>query len=101
MLIENGLNIKAIQNRLGHKNVNTTLNIYAEVTSKSVGETKDVINEMYKTDILSANCRQVIGKLRHKKAPRKELFSYFKTAFKKKPAKPLHNAVIIDVTIKL
>ena len=55
MLIENGLNIKAIQNRLGHKNVNTTLNIYAEVTSKSVGATKDVINEMYKTDTLSAS----------------------------------------------
>ena len=38
---------------------------------------------------------------RQEKAPRKELFYYFKTAFKKNPAKPLHTAVIIDVTIKL
>lgn len=33
-LIEEGVNIKAVQDVLGHKDVETTLNIYADVTKE-------------------------------------------------------------------
>jgi site-specific recombinase XerD len=32
ILIKQGVNIKVIQERLGHANINTTLNIYAHLT---------------------------------------------------------------------
>lgn len=46
MLIENGLNIKAVQSRLGHSNVKTTLNIYAETTEKSQEQTKEILKNI-------------------------------------------------------
>lgn len=33
-LIENNVNLKVIQDVLGHKDIETTLNIYADVTDK-------------------------------------------------------------------
>lgn len=46
MLIEHGLNIKAVQERLGHSNVKTTLDIYAEATRKSQEQTKEVLKNI-------------------------------------------------------
>ena len=46
MLIENGLNIKAVQDRLGHSNIKTTLNIYAEATEKSQEQTKEILKNI-------------------------------------------------------
>ena len=31
-LVEGGANLKAIQNRVGHKDIQTTLNIYTQIT---------------------------------------------------------------------
>lgn len=39
LLFESGANIKEVQDRLGHKDVKTTMNIYAHVTPEKVKET--------------------------------------------------------------
>lgn len=39
LLLEAGLNIKDVQERLGHKNVQITLNIYSHVTQQKKQET--------------------------------------------------------------
>ncbi|MDR2879057.1 MAG: tyrosine-type recombinase/integrase, partial [Fusobacteriales bacterium] len=44
-LIESGANIKAVQQRLGHGDIKTTLNIYTHVTSKIEDDTLDIIKK--------------------------------------------------------
>lgn len=39
LLFESGANIKEVQERLGHKDVKTTMNIYAHVTPEKIEET--------------------------------------------------------------
>lgn len=46
MLLENGLNIKAVQDRLGHSSVKTTLDVYSEVTEKMQKETLDAVSKL-------------------------------------------------------
>lgn len=45
MLSENGANIKDIQKRLGHKNIETTLQTYAHDTDKMQENTANIVNE--------------------------------------------------------
>lgn len=42
-LIEAGANLKAVQTRLGHSDIKTTLNIYAHVTKKMEDDTLNII----------------------------------------------------------
>ena len=56
---------------------------------------------MQKGDVFLCQLVKTSNSQDKKKLPERSFFYYFKTAFKKNPAKPLHNAVIIDVTIKL
>lgn len=48
MLIEAGANPKAVQVRLGHKNIETTMNIYAKCTKKMTNETIDILEDLLK-----------------------------------------------------
>lgn len=41
LLFESGASIKEVQERLGHKDIKTTMNIYAHVTPQSVKKTGD------------------------------------------------------------
>lgn len=41
LLFESGASIKEVQERLGHKDIKTTMNIYAHVTPQSIKETGD------------------------------------------------------------
>lgn len=43
MLLEAGANVKAVQQRLGHKNMDVTLQIYAHVTERMQTETVDIL----------------------------------------------------------
>ena len=52
MLIENGLNIKAVQNRLGHANIKTTLDVYSDVTEKMQAETLEAVSKLTIADNL-------------------------------------------------
>ncbi len=44
-LLENGANIKAVQERLGHSTIDTTLNIYNHLTKKIEEEAVDIIEK--------------------------------------------------------
>ncbi|MEG2342463.1 MAG: site-specific integrase [Bacilli bacterium] len=46
ILLENGANIKAIQERLGHSNISTTLDTYSHVTNKLKHETVDILESI-------------------------------------------------------
>ena len=41
LLFESGASIKEVQERLGYKDIKTTMNIYAHVTQQSVKKTGD------------------------------------------------------------
>ncbi|MEX8160202.1 tyrosine-type recombinase/integrase [Clostridioides difficile] len=43
LLLENGANIKYIQQRLGHSQLSTTMDTYSHVTSKMESETVDIL----------------------------------------------------------
>lgn len=45
ILIENGANPKAVQQRLGHKDIRTTLNVYVHATDKMESETVDIFEK--------------------------------------------------------
>lgn len=47
MLLENGANPKYVQMRLGHKNINVTMNIYNHLTEKTSEEGKAVLNSLF------------------------------------------------------
>lgn len=47
MLCEQGAPIKFIQTRLGHKNINVTLNIYTHVTKDISKQGTEILNSMY------------------------------------------------------
>ncbi|MDR2277059.1 tyrosine-type recombinase/integrase [Vagococcus fluvialis] len=42
LLFESGVNIQEVQERLGHKDIKTTMNIYTHVTEKAIKKTGDV-----------------------------------------------------------
>lgn len=44
MLLENGAEIKDVQHRLGHKNIQVTLQIYAHLTEKMQNRTVEILN---------------------------------------------------------
>lgn len=45
MLLSSGANIKAVQERLGHKNLDITLQVYTHVTDEMRKKTIDILNE--------------------------------------------------------
>ena len=47
-LIESGADIKAVSKRLGHRNIDTTYNIYVRVTEKMENETANKFEEICK-----------------------------------------------------
>ena len=46
MLIENGANIKDVQYRLGHTNIQTTLNIYTHATNKMSNQSVEIFEKL-------------------------------------------------------
>lgn len=46
-LLDNGASIKAVQKRLGHASVNTTLNTYVHTTEKMESESVDILENLY------------------------------------------------------
>ena len=46
LLLSSGVNIKAVQERLGHKKPNITLDVYTHVTDEMRDFTLDVLNKM-------------------------------------------------------
>ena len=53
MLIESGVSPKAVQIRLGHKRIETTLNIYTHMTEKMQDKTKEFLDENLKLELNS------------------------------------------------
>lgn len=51
MLINNGVDVYVVSNRLGHKNIMTTVNVYAHLYENRSTEAVDVINELYNSII--------------------------------------------------
>ena len=49
ILIESGANIKAVQTRLGHKNIRTTLNVYTHTTKAMEDEAVDIFEKSTRT----------------------------------------------------
>ena len=48
-LAEAGVPAKEIQLRLGHKNIETTLNVYVHETGEMIEHTRTMLEEMYST----------------------------------------------------
>lgn len=46
MLLENGAQPKDVQNRLGHKNIKVTMDIYARLTKKMEDQSVDILNDI-------------------------------------------------------
>ena len=47
LLISEGINMKVVQQRLGHKDIQTTLNIYSHVTKKDDEKASDVFKDIF------------------------------------------------------
>lgn len=50
MLLNNNENIKVISERLGHRSIKTTMDIYAQVMPRSKSKTADLLDELMKKD---------------------------------------------------
>ena len=48
-MVEAGVNVKVIQDTLGHKDIQTTLNIYADVTKELRKSEFEGLDEYFKT----------------------------------------------------
>lgn len=46
LILSEGVNIKVLQSRLGHRNIKTTLNIYSHITEKDDEKASDVFNDL-------------------------------------------------------
>lgn len=46
LILSEGVNMKVVQKRLGHKNIKTTMNIYSHVTEKDDEKASDVFEEL-------------------------------------------------------
>lgn len=46
-LLESGADPKDVQKRLGHKNIETTMNTYTHATQKMEDKTRDILNKIY------------------------------------------------------
>ena len=55
MLLENGAEIKDVQHRLGHKNIQVTLQIYAHLTEKMQNRTVEILNQIPIDDSCTPN----------------------------------------------
>ena len=55
MLLENGAEIKDVQHRLGHKNIQVTLQIYAHLTEKMQNRTVEILNQIPIDDSCTSN----------------------------------------------
>lgn len=55
MLLENGADIKDVQHRLGHKNIQVTLQIYAHLTEKMQNRTVEILNQIPIDDSCTPN----------------------------------------------
>ena len=63
ILLENGANVKDVQNRLGHARIETTLGIYTHSTEKTAAQSVDIFEKASKRLPTSKNlCRQTVGK---------------------------------------
>jgi hypothetical protein len=49
-MLMQGVNVKVAQERLGHKDISTTLNIYSHVLPSSAREAAEKIGEMVKNE---------------------------------------------------
>lgn len=47
LLLSEGINMKVIQKRLGHKNIKTTLNLYSHVSEKDDEKASDIFDEFF------------------------------------------------------
>ncbi|MGE7545024.1 tyrosine-type recombinase/integrase [Sporosarcina newyorkensis] len=46
LILSEGVNMKVLQKRLGHRNIKTTLNIYSHITEKDDEKASDVFNDL-------------------------------------------------------
>jgi site-specific recombinase XerD len=46
--VEEGVAPKDLQNAMGHADITTTMNVYAEARKKSVDKVADILNQKYK-----------------------------------------------------
>ena len=55
MLLENGAAMKDVQHRLGHKNIQVTLQIYTHLTQKMQNQTVEILNQIPIDDSCTPN----------------------------------------------
>lgn len=48
LLTQSGVDIKAVQERLGHKNINETLNIYTHCSQEMIDKSRIIANDIFK-----------------------------------------------------
>ena len=54
-MVEAGVNVKVIQDTLGHRDISTTMNIYADVTKELRKSEFDGLDRFFKTNSRKAN----------------------------------------------
>lgn len=47
MLLENEVNPKVVQHRLGHKNIDVTLQVYSHLTEKMQDDTLNILDNLF------------------------------------------------------
>lgn len=48
LLTQSGVDIKAVQERLGHKNIDETLNIYTHCSQEMIEKSRIIANDIFK-----------------------------------------------------